>query len=675
MTRCVRATYRLQLHPGLTFADAARLVPQLAELGISHLYLSPCLEAVPGSTHGYDVVDPTRIRAELGGEAGLRQLAATAHHAGLGLVLDIVPNHVGLVSPHNPWWWDILAHGPGATYGRHLDIDWRPGPHGQPTLLLPELGRPLEDELERDELRLDHDRAGRPPHWRIIYHEHVWPVAPGSLEAIGLDPDEVDGTLATVRGDRSRLAELLGHQHYRLAWWRRANDELDHRRFFDVSTLGAVRVEDPQVFDDVHAAVLPLVHEGVIDGLRIDHPDGLSDPVGYVRRLRDAAGPRVWIIVEKILHRHERLRGSWPVDGTVGYEFADLELGVHVDPDANGPFDALRAALSGHHLDRDGLADTAKRKALAELFGAERRRLVDALCRALDDPPIEAATAEEALGELLIAWPVYRTYVRPQDGEIEHADREVVDRAIAHVRASRPHLSEHLDAVRALFRLEHVGDDAAEVVERFQQLTGPLMAKGLEDTLLYRDLRFVAINEVGGDTTQLGRDAGELHRANGDAQANRPATMRLSSTHDTKRSEDVRARLAVLSQLPDRWVAFVHRLIPMMAARHPGQRPSPDHELLALQTAVGAWPIDRDRLGSYLVKAAREGKQETDWLDPDLDYEQALTDLATILVEDAEVAAQLEALVQRIEEPGRMTSLSMLACKLTAPGVPDTYQG
>ncbi len=675
MSQPLRATYRLQLHPGFTFAAAERLVPQLAELGVSHLYLSPCLEAVPGSTHGYDVVDPTRIRAELGGEAGLRALADTAHAGGLGLVLDVVPNHVALVSPANPWWWDTLAHGPDGRYGRHLDIHWRPGPYGQPTLLLPELGRPLEEELAGDDLRLEHDPTDRPPAWRIRYHEHAWPLAPGSLETAGLDPADVAGTRDAVDHDRTRLADLLDRQHYRLAHWRRANEELDHRRFFDVSTLGGVRVEDPQVFDDAHAAVLPLLHEGVVDGLRIDHPDGLADPAGYLRSLRAAAGAHAWIVVEKILERGERLRHSWPIDGTVGYEFADLELGVHVDPGAGPALDALHATLTGEPMDRDTLADTAKRTALSMLFGAERGRLEAALVTALPDRNLDADTVTTLITELLVAWPVYRTYVRPAGAEIDAADTHVIDRAVAQVRARRPELGDHLDVVRRLLRLELRSDAADAFVVAFQQLTGPVMAKGVEDTVLYRDLRFVAVNEVGGDPTHLGRGVGELHAANADAQAHRPTTMRLSSTHDTKRSEDVRARLAVLSQEPYAWVLAVLELRELVADRLPRARPSPAHEHLALQTAVGAWPIDAGRLGDYLVKAAREGKQATDWLAPDDDYEAALHDYAAALVDDTVVAAAVQRVVDEVTEPGWITSSAMLACKLTAPGVPDTYQG
>jgi (1->4)-alpha-D-glucan 1-alpha-D-glucosylmutase len=671
--RPVRSTYRLQLHPGFTFADAQTLVPQLAELGISHLYLSPSLEAVPGSTHGYDVIDPTRIRGALGGEAGLRSLAAAVHEAGLGLVLDIVPNHVGLVSPANPWWWDVLAHGPDGRYGCHLDVHWQPGERGQQTLLLPELGAPLEDELRGEALQLAYEPEGDRAGWRIVYHEHAWPIAPGSLAAAGLDEADVAATLAAVGADRERLRDVLARQHYRLAYWRRANDELDYRRFFDISTLGAVRIEDPAVFDDVHAAVLPLLHDGTLDGLRIDHTDGLADPVGYFHRLRAAVGDDAWIVVEKILEAGEGFRHDWPVDGTVGYEFADLVLGLHVAPEAGEVFDDLQATLTGARIDRDALVDDAKRSSLQTLFGAERHRLALALVAAAQDiGPIDAG---DVLAELVVAWPVYRTYVRPEDGEVLDADRAVIDHAVARVRARRPELGPLLDRVASLLLLEHRSAAADVFVGAFQQLTGPAVAKGLEDTVLYRDTRFVAVNEVGGDPARPGRHVGELHAANADVQAHRPATMLLSSTHDTKRSEDVRARLAVCSQDLDGWVRTVLELHELGAPHRGSHGPTPAHEHLAIQTAVGAWPIDRARLGDYLVKAAREGKESTNWLEPDEAYEAELVAYAGALVEDPTLCAAVERAVETLREPGWLTSLSMTLLKLTAPGVPDTYQG
>ncbi len=667
--RPVQATYRLQLHDDFTFADAEGVVPRLASLGVSHLYLSPALEAVPGSTHGYDVVDPARIRASLGGEEGLRALADTAHAAGLGLILDIVPNHVGLVSPGNPWWWDVLAHGPDGRYGRHLDVDWMPGAHGQLTLLVPELGARLPDELAGDALQLAHVRDGRTPAWRIVYHEHAWPLAPGTLAAAGFDPDDVLTTTRVAREDRDRLADLLDRQHYRLGHWRRANDELDHRRFFDIDQLGAVRVEDPEVFADVHAAVLPLIADGTLDGLRVDHPDGLADPVGYFERLRAAVGPDAYVVIEKILEHGERFRDTWPVQGTVGYELAAATLGVHLDPAAGPILDDLQATLTGEALHRPTLHDDAKRDALEALFGAEQERLQD---RASAVVTADRAELAGALTELLVAWPVYRTYLRPGVARPDPRDLAIVERAVAQATARRPELASIL-AQLATALTDPDGD--AAFVTGFQQLTGPAIAKGLEDTVLYRDTRLLAACEVGMDPGHPGASIADLHALTAEVAAHRPATMWSSSTHDTKRSEDVRARLAVVSQDPRWWVDTVLELRMLAAEARGSAGPLPVHEHLAWQTAVGAWPIDADRLSAYLVKAAREGKQATDWLTPDTAYEEALEHYATLLVTDPALRAALERAVARVAVPGWITSLAMTLTKLTGPGVPDTYQG
>jgi (1->4)-alpha-D-glucan 1-alpha-D-glucosylmutase len=680
------STYRLQLHPGFTFRDAAEHLPYLAALGVSHVYLSPVLQAAPGSTHGYDVVDPTRLDAELGGDDGFRELVDAAHANGLGIVVDVVPNHVGLLSPHNPWWWDVLRHGPDSRYASHLDIRWERRGDGPPQVLLPQLGRPLEDELsDASDLRLAHASdatgelaagGGDEDGYRVVYHEHVWPVRPGSLAAVGLDPDDVTGTLAAVRGDRGRLFSLLLQQHYRLVHWRRANHELNYRRFFDITTLGGVRIEDPTVFADAHRRILELVEQGAIDGLRLDHPDGLRDPAGYFARLRDAA-PDTWIVAEKILEAGESRRADWRIDGTVGYEFSNRTLGLFVDPGSEGILDDLYAHVVGHRVHYDEVVDEAKREVLERLFPAEVSWLSGALARLADEAGVVADRREldDALRETLVCFPVYRTYVRADEGEVGATDRRYVTEAVARARARRPDLDEPLELLFELLLLEQGGEGSADFVMRFQQLSGPVMAKGVEDTVFYRYLRFVAVNEVGGHPAHLGTSPGAYHEVSHRRQRDWPATMLSTSTHDTKRSEDVRARLATLSELPDVWVRAVEEWH-QLAAQHRGEHgPSPEHEYLAFQTLVGAWPIDAERASAYLRKAAREGKHHTDWLDEDPAYEADLEAFVRGLLDDRAFVASLERLLAQIREPGRLTALSQTLLKLTSPGVPDIYQG
>jgi (1->4)-alpha-D-glucan 1-alpha-D-glucosylmutase len=684
------STYRFQLHPGFTFDGAAARLPYLAELGVSHVYLSPVLRSAPGSTHGYDVVDPGELDDELGGDEGFARLRDAAREHGLGIVVDIVPNHVGLLSPHNPWWWDVLKHGPDSRYARHLDIRWVSRGEGPPQVLLPQLGRPLEEELaDGDALRLahasdalsdgmsaGHGDGGGEDGYRIVYHEHVWPVRPGSLATIGLEPAEVDATVDAVAADRGRLFSLLLQQHYRLVHWRRANHELNYRRFFDITTLGGVRIEDPGVFDDAHRRILQLVEDGTIAGLRIDHPDGLRDPSGYFERLRERV-PDAWIVAEKILEAGETRRREWPIDGTVGYEFSNRTLGLFVDPGSERVLDDLYAQLAGGPVLYEQVVDRAKRDVLDRLFPAEVSWLSATFSRLADAAGLVAGDhdLDAALRETIVCFPVYRTYVRADEAELTDVDRRYVAEAVARARARRPDLDEPLDLLRELLLLEQGGDGSADFVMRFQQLTGPVMAKGVEDTVFYRYLRFVAVNEVGGHPAHLGTSVGAYHEANALRQRDWPTTMLSTSTHDTKRSEDVRARLAVLSELPDVWVRTIEEWRELAAPHRGDHGPSPMHEYLTFQTLVGTWPIDADRATGYLRKAAREGKEHTDWLDPDDAYEADLDAFVRALLDDDAFVASLEKLLDQVVPAGRLTALSQTLLKLTSPGVPDVYQG
>src|SRR5512132_297634 len=617
-----QSTYRVQLTRAFPFAAARAVVPYLADLGVSHLFTSPILRARSGSIHGYDVVDPTQVAPELGGEAGLRELVAALRAAGMGLVVDLVPNHMA-TSDESPWWVETLRRGPGAEVARVFDIDWEAG-GGR--VRLPVLGGPLGQVA--DQVRVE---GG----W-VVYHQHRFPLAPGT--------------------------DRLEQQHYELVDWRRAAVDLNYRRFFTVNELIGVRQEDPEVYDLTHATVLGLVAEGLVDGIRVDHIDGLADPPAYLERL--AAGVP-YVVVEKILEDGERLPG-WPVAGTTGYEFLAVADGVLVDQAAAGAFAEGYRDLTGDDPDPAAVALACKRERLERDFGAE----VAGVARHLPgDPAANRAAVVELAGHL----PVYRTYVTgpaddPAPAAVSEADRKVVGEAAAAARAALDAASAAaLDRLVAALLLER---PTPEAVRRFEQLSGPAMAKGVEDTALYRDTRLVARNEVGGNLARFGRPVAELHRANADREARWPQSLLATSTHDTKRGEDVRARLAVLSECPARWWPLADRWTGRLAA---GVDPS--DALLLWQTMAGAWPLERERCRAYMEKAVREAGLHTTWTDPDPAYERAVAALADRAYADPRLLAELEELVAEIAPAGRVKAAGLALLRLTSPGVPDTYQG
>ncbi len=609
----MRSTYRVQLSGRFGFAAARGLVGYLADLGVSHLYVSPILRARVGSPHGYDLVDPTEVAPELGGEAGLRGLVATLRDHGMGLVVDLVPNHMA-ASHENPWWVETLRHGPDSPYARVFDIDWEAG---DGRVRLPVLAGPLDQVA--GQLRVEGD-------W-VVYHQHRFPLAPGS----------------------SRLEE----QHYELVDWRRAARDGNYRRFFDVNELVGVRQEDPEVFELSHATVLGLVAEGLVDGLRVDHVDGLADPAGYLERLARRGVP--WVAVEKILADGERLP-PWPVAGTTGYEFLAAADGLFVDPAAAATFADRYARLSGREPDPAALALACKREVLRGSFGAE----VAGVARRLPGDPV---ANRAAVVELAARYPVYRTYVRER---VSDADRAVVTAARSACEPSGE-LGAALDRLVAALLLEH---PAREAVRRFQQLTGAVMAKGVEDTACYRDTRLVARNEVGGDLARFGRSVAELHAANAEREARWPRSLLATSTHDSKRGEDVRARLAVLSERPERWWELAERWTARLAGPV-----EPGDALLLWQTMVGAWPLQVERCRAYMEKALREAKLRSSWVEPDAAYERAVAALIDRAYGDAELRAELEALLTAVVPAGRAKAAGLALLRLTCPGVPDTYQG
>ncbi|MFI2667024.1 malto-oligosyltrehalose synthase [Micromonospora carbonacea] len=609
----VGATYRVQVRPGFDLDTTAGLAGYLADLGVTHLYSAPLLTATPGSQHGYDVVDHRAVNPELGGEAARVRLVRALRAAGLGLVVDIVPNHAGVARPAaNPAWWDVLRRGRDSAYARWFDIDWDRG-----RLLLPVLAD-TPDAL--DDLTIADGE--------LRYHEHRFPIA--------------DGT-----GDGSPR-QVHDRQHYELVSWRRGDRELTYRRFFAVADLAGLRVEDPEVFAATHAEILRWAAAGEVDGIRVDHPDGLRDPAGYLARLR-AAAPQAWLLVEKILEYGEELP-DWPVDGTTGYDALAAVGGLFVDGAAEADFTALDARLTGRHTSWQDLTHATKLEAATRLLAAELTRLA-ALA-----PELAPDSARAALAELAACFPVYRGYP-------PHGARHLAA-ARAEAGRRRPDLAPALDAVTRRLR-----DPDDELGVRFPQLSGAVMAKGVEDTAYYRWSRFVALNEVGGSPAHFGTPPAEFHRFAAARQVRWPAAMTTLSTHDTKRGEDVRARLAVLSELPGRWAERVTR----WTAAAP--LPDPAFAHLLWQTAVGAWPIERERLHAYAEKAAREASVATSWADPDPGFERAVHALVDRMYDDPELHAELTAFAAEITPAGWSNSLGQKLVQLAMPGVPDTYQG
>jgi (1->4)-alpha-D-glucan 1-alpha-D-glucosylmutase len=646
------STYRLQLRPDFGFTDAAKIAGYLADLGVSHVYLSPILQAAPGSAHGYDVVDHSRISADLGGEPAFRDMVASFRRCGLGVIADIVPNHMAIPVPEslNRQLWSVLRDGTGSQYAHWFDIDWA-ALDGQ--LLLPILAGPLRDCLGN--ISLDRTGDGEPV---LRYQDHELPIRPGT--------------------DGLRPLELLAAQHYRLADWRAAATQLNWRRFFDVTSLIAIRVEDPDVFGATHGLLLDLVAEGLIDGLRVDHPDGLADPRGYLDRLAAATGG-AWVAAEKILTGPEELPRDWRCAGTTGYDALGAVGGLFLDPAGAGPLTTAYTRFTEGTPRFADVAETAKRQVLRHSLAAETYRLVRLLTRA-HSPALSGLSFTDlhaVLVELLTAFPVYRAYVVPGEPPPARSARVVAAAAASARHRLPPRLRPALAAVSALLlgRAGDAGPWYAELIVRFQQTCGPVMAKGVEDTAFYRWPRLAALNEVGGDPGRLGLSPEQFHAFAGRLARDWPATMTTLSTHDTKRQEDVRARLAVLAEIPGCWAAEVARWQDRARSLAGGPGPEPSTEYLLWQTLVGAWPIEYDRAAGYLIKAMREAKTRTSWTDPDEGYEAAVLDFTGKVLCDPKLTADIAGFVSDITPDTRVNSLGMKLVQLTMPGVADVYQG
>jgi (1->4)-alpha-D-glucan 1-alpha-D-glucosylmutase len=663
-----RAVYRLQLTHAFDFDAAAAIAPYLASLGISDVYCSPILQAAQGSQHGYDVVDPTHISAELGGEAGFRRMVDAMHGGGLGVLVDIVPNHMATDGRANPWWWDVMLRGPASDYARWFDIDWDPATSPlKDKVLLGILGDRYGREIEGGAFSL-----GRVDDQLVLrYHDHSFPIAPESLEGIDLD---------AIAGDHAALDELLQKQHYRLAYWRTAQEELNYRRFFTVDSLVGVRVERSDVFAGTHRKVLELVADGSVSGLRVDHVDGLRDPAAYVGRLR-AAAPDTYVVVEKILAAGEQLPRELDVYGTTGYDFVATVEGLFVASENEDTMTALYHAFTGEAQPYRDVAHAAKLEILDSELGPDLERLTSLLVSICDaDRRQRDRTRRElrdALREVAAGFGVYRSYVTSR-APASDADRREVRAAIDEAARRRPEIEvDLLEFIAEILLLERRGAEIDELSARFQQLTPAVMAKGAEDTAFYRYHRLISLNEVGGDPGRFGADADSFHAWCARIAMATPHTMLTLTTHDTKRSADVRARIDVLSEIPVEWEAAVRRWTEHNEQHRAQGFPDRNLEYLAYQTLVGVWPIDGDRLAEFLRKAAREAKVHTSWVNPVAAYEEAVDQFARALFTDAEFITAFETFLgeNRLVARGRLNSLAQTALLLTTPGVPDIYQG
>ena len=728
------STYRLQLHKHFTFQDASAIADYLYALGISHVYSSPYLQAAPESMHGYDVVDHQRVNEELGGGAAHERFSKTLGENGLGQVLDIVPNHMAIGS-ENRFWWDVLENGAASRYASFFDIDWNPEEERlRDKVLVPILGDQYGRVLESGGIKVV--RSGSK--FLVEAAGQTFPVAPTSLPAIltkgavyarsdalsfvaasfGRLPnpsfedrhtvltrhsdkvviaallerlcaeeagvcEAIDRAVRELNADLDALDDLLNHQNYRLAYWKTADQQLGYRRFFDVNTLIGLRMERPHVFDETHALVLDWLKRGVLDGVRVDHPDGLRDPLAYFQRLRDAA-PEAWIVGEKILAFGEYLRGDWPIEGTSGYDFLNAAMGVLVDPQGLAELSTVYGEFTGQPTVFPPIAHDKKIAVTQEALGSDVNRLaslfVDICENHRNQRDYTRAEIRRAIREVASCFGIYRTYVVPQSGgrvnEITAEDKRHISRAIDCAKKNRGDIDDGLfDFFEQVLTLETNGRLESEFVLRFQQFTSPVMAKGVEDTAFYCYNRLSALSEVGGDPGRNGLSVADFHEYQSRMQKTHPRTMTTLSTHDTKRSDDVRARLLVLSEMPHEFADIVTRWAAMNEPHKTKGLPDRNTEYFLYQTLIGAWPIDRERTTAYMLKAMREAKQQTTWTANNKEFEDAMAAFIAAILGDPKFLADLEAVVARVLLPGRVNSLAQTLLKHTSPGVPDLYQG
>ncbi|SNT22066.1 maltooligosyl trehalose synthase [Granulicella rosea] len=729
-TKTPRSTYRLQLHKDFTFDDAARIADYLRELGVSHVYCSPYLQAAPGSTHGYDVVDHRKVNEELGGKPAHERFCQRLAQLKLGQVLDIVPNHMSL-GEQNQYWWDVLENGASSRYASFFDIDWQPQEERlRDKVLVPVLadqyGRVLEQggiKVVRSGSRFQVEAAGQSlpvsptslPTFLTRATDYAksdtlsflsasfgrLPAAEGAdhRTALARHRDKnvlydllkrlcaeepavcecIDRALAEMNKNVMALDDFLNQQNFRLAYWKAADQQLGYRRFFDVNTLVGLRMEREHVFEETHALILDWLKQGILDGVRIDHPDGLRDPLEYFQRLRKHA-PDAWIIGEKILEPDEFLRDSWPIEGTSGYDFLNVALNLLVKPDGLAALTQVYATFTGQPTVFPPIAHDKKIAVAQEALGSDVNRLTSLfvqICETnINQRDYTRAEIRRAIRELAACFTIYRTYVVPSRQEITTEDVKYLEEARDCAKAHRQDIDGGLfDFLADVIALRSTGRLEAEFVLRFQQFTSPVMAKGVEDTAFYCFNRLSAMSEVGGDPGSDGTTVDAFHAYQGRMQQTRPATMTTLSTHDTKRSDDVRARLAVLSEIPAEFEAAIQSWSGLNDEFRTGPMPDLNTEYFFYQTLIGAWPLPVDRAKAYMLKAMREAKLQTSWVANNKDFEDAMNRFIEGSLAHPPFLAELETFVNRILHAGRVNSLAQTLVKYTAPGVPDLYQG
>ncbi len=784
-----RATVRLQLHQGFGFDAVRDLVPYLARLGVSHVYASPFLMARPGSGHGYDIIDHNHFNPEIGDEARFDAMVETLHAHGMGLLMDFVPNHMGIGAADNGWWLDVLEWGPVSPFAGFFDIDWEPA---EPTLrgkvLLPLLGDHYGAVLERGELPLRFD--AEEGSFSVWYYEHRFPIAvrhypvildeavradPGLREVLGrlmedfkaigrggnsareqavkrreaadlkhrladlYREDErvahgIDAALAAFNGTPGEpasydaLHRLLERQAYRLAFWRVASHEINYRRFFDINDLAALRMEDSELFELAHQLIFRLIAQGKVQGLRLDHVDGLRDPARYFERLQDRAAyalleapnkgeetgpdqPRarldqpLWILVEKILARHEHVRPEWTVSGTTGYDFLNLVGGLFVDPSSEAAFTDFYARFAGVEESFDDILVNSKRRIIGDVLAGEMNVIANQFNRLAKQSRVSRDYAlpalRRALTNVAAYFPVYRTYVTANG--CADADRRDIDWAVGRARKNAETQDVSIyQFIHDVLTTDILGEkrrgwrrgDVVQLAMKWQQFTGPVTAKAMEDTAFYRYARLAGLNEVGGEPDRFGVSVASFHQENRRRLKEHPFSLVTTATHDHKRGEDVRARMAVLSERPRDWMRRVRRWARLNAGKRKQvddrRAPSANDEYLFYQTLVGAWPLDlsvedaeglsafADRMVNYMLKAAREAKVDTAWTAVNGDYETALETFVRAALNPRRARAflnDLTAFVDSVAPTAAVNGLSQVALRLTSPGVPDLYQG